>query len=344
MDATCETAGYTKTTVICETCGETLSETTEEIAALGHTYDSDFDATCNTCGEIREVEDGLIVGSDNILQLVDSNENHIYHRVTVYFLGDQTVADITDEAALKAIDSAAKTYWGKTEINKVQLQKSGKYVLVLNYNNGVGSKKETACFEVDVVIPELILPTVKVEENKIVVTAGDNTVGNYRAVIYYLGNQTVSDITNEILLKAVDPTAKTTWGLEEINKIQLWKEGKYVIHLQYNIGKGAKQTIVKEFSIAFNELTLDVVNGKLVAADPDNAYIYHRAVVYYMGDELVNPDNLDEVKAAAITQTTYWTLDTINKTRLTKAGNYVVVLEYNLPNSPKMTLAVSATI
>ena len=27
-----------------------------EVAALGHAYDDDNDATCNTCGDVREVE------------------------------------------------------------------------------------------------------------------------------------------------------------------------------------------------------------------------------------------------------------------------------------------------
>ena len=343
-DATCTEAGYIKTIVTCSVCNKTISETTEAIAALGHAYDNNFDATCNNCGEERVIEDGLTVTAENMLQLVDSDENHIYHRVTVYFLGDETVEDIYDGEALKAIDAEPKTYWGKSQINTAQLKKNGKYVLVLNYNDGVGSKKETICVEADVVIPEVVLPTLEMQDNKIVVTAGSESIVNYRAVVYYLGNQTASNINNDILLKAMDPDAKTIWGLDDISKHQLWKSGNYVIQLQYNIGKGAKQTITKAFTVAFSELTVDVVGGKLVVADPNNAYVHHRAVVYYVGDELVNPDDMDEVTAAATSQVTYWGLEKINKAKFVMSGNYVVVLAYNLPNSPKMTIAVSVTI
>jgi len=82
-----------------------------------------------------------------------------------------------------------------------------------------------------------------------------------------------------------------------------------------------------------------------VAADPNNAYIYHRAIVYNVGDELVDPDNLEEVEAAAIsTSKTYWGLDDINKIRLTESGNYVVVMYYNLPNSPKMSIGIAVSL
>ena len=341
-DATCNETGLTEGKK-CSVCGE-ITVAQEEIAALGHTYDNDFDATCNVCGEIRVVEDGLTVTADNKLQLVDSNANHIYHRVTVYFLGDQTVSDITNEAALKAIDPNAETFWGFAQINGKELKESGKYVLVLNYNNGVGSKKESVFVEADVVVSELVLPTVDVDVNKIVATPGSDEIINYRAVVYYLGNRTVTDITNEAALKALDPTAKTSWGLSEINKIQLWKSGNYVVHLQYNIGKSVKYIVAKEFTVAFDGLTLDVVGNQLVAADPDNTYLHHRAVVYYVGDELVNPENEAEVKAAAITETTYWGLNSINNAKLTQSGNYVVMLHYNLANSPKLTIAIAVTI
>jgi len=342
--ATCTETGLTEGKK-CSVCGEILVAQ-EEIAALGHTYDNDFDTTCNVCGATRVVEDGLTVTADNKLYLVDSDETHIHHRVTVYYLGDQTVTDITDEAALKAIDPTAETRWKASQINITELTKNGKYVLVWNYNDTkLNGKKVTICMEADIIVPEVILPTVDVQENKIVATAGDATCKNYRAVVFYLGNRTVADITNEAVLKTIDPTAKTVWGLDDINEIQLWENGNYVIHLYYNIGISAKKVVAKEFTIAFSELTLDVIGGKVVAADPNNAYIYHRAIVYNVGDELVDPDNLEEVEAAAIsTSKTYWGLDDINKIRLTESGNYVVVMYYNLPNSPKMSIGIAVSL
>ena len=292
--------------------------------------------------EVPVTEPTLIVDENNTLVMTDTQENHINHRVTVYFLGDETVEDIYDEAALKAIDAEAKTYWGAAEINKVQLTKTGNYVLVLNYNNGVGTKKETVCVAASVVVPEQVLPTLDVKDNKVVVTEGDANVGNYRAVVYYLGNQTVTDITDEAALKAIDPSAKTYWGLKEIEKVHLLKSGNYVVHLQYNIGKGTKQTVATAATVEFSDLTLKVVDGKLVAADPENAYIHHRAVVYYLGDETVE-DIYDEaaLKAIDASAKTYWGLNAINKAKLTQSGNYVVLLQYNLEGSAKMTIAVS---
>ena len=50
-DPDCENSGYTTHT--CSACGDSYVDT--ETAALGHTYDGNFDADCNVCGAIREV-------------------------------------------------------------------------------------------------------------------------------------------------------------------------------------------------------------------------------------------------------------------------------------------------
>jgi len=48
----CENGGYT--TYTCSVCGD--SYVADETEALGHTYDNEFDADCNVCGAIREVD------------------------------------------------------------------------------------------------------------------------------------------------------------------------------------------------------------------------------------------------------------------------------------------------
>jgi len=53
VPATCTSVGYTAG-VKCSTCETVLTPQTE-IPAAGHTYDNEFDADCNSCGEVREV-------------------------------------------------------------------------------------------------------------------------------------------------------------------------------------------------------------------------------------------------------------------------------------------------
>ena len=64
---TCEDYGYTSH--ICA-CGDALANT-DLIPKLAHTYDDDYDADCNECGDVREVEErpedtteGIVDGSE----------------------------------------------------------------------------------------------------------------------------------------------------------------------------------------------------------------------------------------------------------------------------------------
>ena len=168
------------------------------------------------------------------------------------------------------------------------------------------------------------------------VTAGDSSCINYRATVYYLGEKAVNNITDEAALKANAESAKTYWGLTDINKVQLLNNGNYVILLHYNIGTGAKQTVAKTVTVDRSEPTLNVANGKIVASDPNNAFLHHRAVVYYLGEGTSIED--------AVSTKTYWTLSTINKVNLTQPGNYVILLHYNLADSVKMTVTAQVTI
>jgi hypothetical protein len=76
---------------------------------------------------------------DGKLVLTNANVDATNLRATIYNIGDNTVADITDEAALKAIDSAAKTQWGEENINKYEFAE-GNYVVLLKYNLGTETR------------------------------------------------------------------------------------------------------------------------------------------------------------------------------------------------------------
>ena len=58
----CENGGYT--TYTCANCGD--SYVGDHTEALGHTYDNEYDADCNVCGAIREVEMPIYFGGNSI--------------------------------------------------------------------------------------------------------------------------------------------------------------------------------------------------------------------------------------------------------------------------------------
>ena len=87
----------------------------------------------------------LTLGEDNKLVFASTNADATNYRATVYNLGDQTVENIYDEAALQAIDSAAATKWGAGEINKVQLTEGNNYVILVKYN--LGTQTRTVAFQ-----------------------------------------------------------------------------------------------------------------------------------------------------------------------------------------------------
>ena len=86
-------------------------------------------------------------------------------------------------------------------------------------------------------------------------------------------------------------------------------------------------------------------DGKLVVEDVKDQYVNHRATVYYLADgdvaDIYDEATLKSIDPAAVT---YWGLTKINKAALSRPGNYVVVLHYNLPNSSKMTIAAALNI
>lgn len=280
---------------------------------------------------------------NNRITVVDTFADNINHRLVIYYLGDKTVENVNDEAALKAIDSAPVTYWGIDKINKHILQKPGNYALLLHYNEGKSVKKTVAQFAQATAMSVPVIEGLGADY-KLVVTDADTTHINHRATAYYLGEKTV-DTYDEAQLKTIDPNAATYWGLAKINKLQLRKKGNYAIVLHYNLSNGAKRTVTATVTVDLELPVIKVQDGKLMVEDAKNQYINHRATVYYLADVDI-ADIYDEAALKNIdpTATTRWGLNKINKAVLDKPGNYVVVLHYNLPNSGKMTVAASVNI
>ena len=327
----CREDGWGYDIVQCSNCGKEFSRERVTLPARGHIF-AFGDDTCFDCPYTRVMPDDLYVGENGYLCWKDYDgwsEENIYFRATAYYVGDETVADIYDEEALKAIDPNATLKWGLDSIGKLQLLKEGKYVVVLKYCDDAGAKQVTAV-ELNGYTykkPSVYLSGHKLRLNKEACT-------NPRATVYFLGDEAVADINDIAALEEAAVTAKTYWG-DQINKAQFILNGNYAVKLDYNVG-AAKQTVMQSFSVDFGDMILDVSGNKLVAADPAGNYIYHRAVVYYLGD--------GETVEDAISTETYWTLDTINKVKLTKPGNYIVMLHYNLKNSAKMTVTAQVTI
>jgi len=303
----------------------------------GHVYDNEFDVTCNICEFTRQTSSTFEV-INNYVRLEDNNAANTNHRVVCYYLGNKTVVDIYDEAALKAIDPAPVIYWGMDRINKTILLKPGNYALLLHYNEGKSAKKTVAVFTQATAMSEPVVEGLSAD-NRLVVRDKEAAHTNHRATVYALGDQTVENLFDESVLKRIDPHAKTYWGLQKINKVQIVKGGNYAIVLHYNLSNGVKRTVATSITVDLEKPVLSVWNGKLNVLDTKDQYINHRATVYYLAEGTV-ADIYDEamLKAADPTATTYWGLDKINKVTLEQPGNYVVVLHYNLPKSEKLTV------
>lgn len=309
--------------------------------AEGHTYDHDFDPSCNVCGEERKLTNTFQFENYRVA-FSDGNADHKNQRVVVYKLGNSTVEDPTNENALKAIDANAETYWGASHINKICITDAGNYVLLLKYNVGTAAATKVP-MEVSVsAAPKLTID----KNNKITVHENDATNLYHRVNVYYLGDQTIENIYDEAALMAFDPEAKTVWNIRDINRIALTKGGNYVLHLCYNKAGSNKIVVAQQFNV-FSIPSVSVNNNNmLVAIEENSENRNHRATVFFLGEGTVE-DPYDEaaVKAAALTTSkTYWGMKEINSIELKEGGNYVIHLYYNVGTSEKRTLALDVTL
>ena len=312
-----------------------------DACADGHTYGNDFDADCNICGEVRELNNTFKFENYRVV-FADPDTTHKNLRVEVYKLGDKTVEDPTDEKALKAIDASPATHWGAGNINKILITEAGNYVLLLKYNIGTGS-----AIKVPLQISVSADPKLTIDKNnKLTAIDNDGANINHRVVVYYLGDKTVEDIYDEAALTAIDAAPETIWQKTRINRLALTKGGNYVLHLCYNVGTGNKMTVAQQFTVE-SIPTLSVnINNRVVVTEENAENKNHRAVAYYLGENTVDdPYSESAVKAAAIsTSKTYWGLKEINGIEMKEGGNYIVHLYYNVGTSEKRTLALDVTL
>jgi len=338
-NATCVEAGLTEGKE-CVLCGKLLAAQ-QVIPATGlHIYDNDFDRSCNSCSYIREVNSSFEFVNHRVV-LHDENENHENWRVVIYKLGDQTVENPSNEEALQAIDSAAKTVWGLKGINRILVTDPGRYVLLLKYNSGPG-----AAIKVPLVItvtegPKLIVD----DDNRITVIENNDTNKNHALTVFYLGKATVAEPENETNVNHVAISAKTYTGLSELNEMMIAQGGNYVFYLRYETADGVRQTVTLAKTLTTRPLLRVDGENRLVVETDDETLANFRAFVYYLGEQTA-ADIYDEAALEALEgeATVYWGLDRIGKATLKEPGNYVIHLYYNEIGGPKETVALRVTI
>lgn len=337
--ATCVGTGLTEGKK-CALCGKVLVAQ-QVIPATGlHTYDNDFDASCNGCSNFREVSSKFDFVNHYVI-LQDENLHHKNCRVTIYNLGNQTVEDPADETALQMIDREPETVWGMEEINRIVLTDAGNYVLLLKYN--IGS---------DVAIKVPMPLTIKDEpkllvdsDNRITVVDKNAANKNHTLSVCYLGETEMEELTDETAVEAASISVETYTDIAAMNEAAITQGGNYVFYLHYEAADGSRQTITRaEKLISRPALRVDAEN-RLVATCNDDRIINFRAVVYYLGDQSVT-DIYDEAALEDLSgePVTYWGIKKINAAKLKEPGNYVIHLRYNVGVGPREAVALKVTV
>ena len=282
-------------------------------------------------------EPKLIIDKNNKLTALDTTEIHGHLRAYVYYLGDQTVEDIYDEAALKAIDpeGAANPIYHKMFIDRIALTKGGNYVVHLCWNIGTGPKITKAQqFTV------FAIPTLTLDVNNMLWMSDDNAENNsHRLVIYKMADDfdfETADIYDEnAVKKAAVSTSKTYWGAAEINGLEIYERGNYIIHLYYSVGSSAKRTIAIGSYLSDRPVAGVTDENKLSMSFTDPDITNERVYYYYFGQN--STEGLDlydktalQNAAVSYTSSAIWTKNTINKTTLKELGTYVIHFEYNV--------------
>lgn len=165
---------------------------------------------------------------------------------------------------------------------------------------------------------------------------------NWKVTVYKLGKQTVEDPADEEALQAIDSTANTYLGIEEINKILLTDAGNYVVLLKYNIGANVTKKVPMALTITDDPKLIVDEDNRITVIDNNAANKNHILTVFNLGEtKIVDPDDETAVKNAAIRTETYAGISTINETTITLGGNYVFYLHYDAADGTKQTITLA---
>ena len=187
----------------------------------------------------------LVVDDDNRITVYEQNTANKNHELTVYYLGDAAVADPENETEVRSTAVSEKTYTELSEINELMIGKGGNYVFYLRYETADGVIHTVTLAKTLTTRPVLHID----EENRLSVENEDETLRYFRAVVYYLGDQTASDIYDIESLTDMASNPITYWEIKRINKVVLTEPGTYVIHLHYNILSGEKKTVALRVTV-----------------------------------------------------------------------------------------------
>ena len=359
VDATCTTAGYTKTTVICETCGETISETVEEIAALGHTEEiipgkaatcTETGLTegkkCTVCGEVLTAQEVIpatgheydengtdtdcnICGAARPTVIVDGNTvsvqlNGVEIVKTHTFYVEGKNVDINNWAELKATGTL-KSF----KTSEFVLADAGAYVLRVEYLDKDGVRQAVSyTAEIATSLVPASKPEFVVKDNIVSVKANGAT--NIKVYAFYVEGKEVADINYWEALKAADPNFKTySKGV-----IPLTKVGKYVLRAEYLDANGVKNVESFEVNIASVPVSLTVLENS-VTVNVDGATNVKVFAFYVEGKSVSNIYNWSELKTVDPNFKTY----VKNSFTLPEAGKYVLRVQYT--NAQGEIVAVS---
>jgi hypothetical protein len=348
VKATCITDGSKKITVVCVACGETVSETTENIPATGkHSYDNPLDTTCNNCTHTREVDEFKIIGKN--VKVTEGKSIKKIQSMFIFYHGWEKVADINNfelcrKTGLKytLYPSGYRAFHQLDHINSINLRIEGNYVLLMQYideNDQVqfyAKLVELKDLPVISVTPYSYPTGAKVSVDR---TIPENTLQKMYA--FYLGDEMVENIYTFGDLLAVGskydvfPGGVKYINAQYMNNLKLTVEGNYVLLVEYLLPTGDLQYVSLATTVkAVPTITLD--DNKVLIDKQIEANTLVKADIFFVGDtEIKVLTNYGELAAAARKYPAVYNgqVKTVQaqwfgNIKLPATGEYVVLLTY----------------
>ena len=190
-------------------------------------------------------EPKLLVDDDNKITVIDEDPANQNHTLTVYYMADAAITDLSDETAVKNAAISSKTYTDIAEMNQAVITRGGNYAFYLRYDNADGINQTITLAEKLASRPVLHVD----RENRVTISCEDEEITNLRAYVYYFADQAELDAYNETSIGEWTGEPVAYWDLENVDDATLNKAGNYVIHLQYKIEPGYEKTIVVRVTI-----------------------------------------------------------------------------------------------